>query len=168
MSAISSLNRAVDSIANNTQTPSWTLLRILGSAMFMTHGYGKLFGENAQPFMGGGMTTINIADLVSWPIPMEINALFIAGVVEFFGGLLIAIGLWTHLAAILAAFIMLMAYLTAHLAWFPTLNNGELAAMYFVAFLVIFSFGPGPCSADTWLSVRRQEKRKDRMDANKR
>ena len=162
------INSLFDGSAENSKELTWTLFRVLCAAMFMTHGYGKLFGENAQPFMGGGMTTINIADLVSWPIPMEINALFIAGVVEFFGGLLIAIGLWTHLAAILAAFIMLMAYLTAHLAWFPTLNNGELAAMYFVAFLVIFSFGPGPCSADTWLSVRRQEKRKDRMDANKR
>jgi len=60
-----------------------------------------------------------------------------------------------------------MAYLTAHIAWFPTLNNGELAAMYFVTFLLIFAFGPGRYSADTWLAVRRQEKRKDKMDANK-
>ena len=146
---------------------TWTLFRALSAAMFMTHGYTKLFGESPQPVMGGGMTSINIADLVSWPLPMEINALFIAGVVEFFGGLLILIGLWTHLAALLATFIMLMAYLTAHIAWFPTLNNGELAAMYFVTFLLIFAFGPGPYSADTWLAVRRQEKRKDKMDANK-
>ena len=117
--------------------------------------------------MGGGITTINIAEIASLPIPMEINALFITGVVEFFGGLLILIGLWTHLAALLATFIMLMAYLTAHYAWFPTLNNGELAAMYFTAFLVIFAFGPGPCSADSWLAIWRQEKRKDKMDKNK-
>ena len=101
--------------------------------MFMTHGCAKLFGEGPQPVMGG-MTAINIADLVSWPLPMEVNALFIAGVVEFFGGLLILIGLWTHLLALLATFIMLMAHLTAHIAWFPTLNNGELAAEYFVTF----------------------------------
>lgn len=162
------INSLCGGIAENSKEWTWTLFRVLSAAMFMTHGYDKLFGENPQPYMGSGMTSINIAELVSWPIPMEINALFIAGVVEFFGGLLIAIGLWTHLAAILAAFLMLMAYLTAHLAWFPTLNNGELAAMYFACFLVIFSFGPGPYSADTWLSVRRQEKRKDRMNANKR
>lgn len=154
--------------AENSKEVTWTLFRVFSAAMFMTHGYAKLFGENPQPYMGGGMTTINIADLISWPIPMEINALFIAGVVELFGGALILIGLWTHLAALLATFIMLMAYLTAHLAWFPTFNNGELAAMYFFSFLAIFSFGPGPYSADTWLAVRRQEKRKDRMDANKR
>jgi putative oxidoreductase len=71
------------------------------------------------------------------------------------------------LAALLATFIMLMAYLTAHYAWFPTLNNGELAAMYFTAFLVIFAFGPGPYSADSWLAIWRQKKRKDKMDKNK-
>jgi uncharacterized membrane protein YphA (DoxX/SURF4 family) len=66
--------------------------------------------------MGGGMTSINIADLISLTIPMEINALFITGVVEFFEGLLILIGLWTHITALLATFIMLMAHLTAHTA----------------------------------------------------
>ena len=161
------INSLFEGIADYSKEFIWTLFRILTAAMFMTHGYSKLFGENPQPIMGGGMTTINIADFVSWPIPMEINALFIAGAIEFFGGLLIVLGLWTHLAALLAAFIMLMAYLTAHLAWFPTLNNGELAAMYFACFVAIFAFGPGPYSADTWLSVRRQEKRREKMDANK-
>jgi len=138
------INSLFDGVAENSQEWTWTLFRMLSAAMFMTHGYGKLFGENPQPTMGGGMTSINIADLISLPIPMEINALVIAGVVEFFGGLLILIGLWTHITALLATFIMLMAYLTAHYAWFPTLNNGELATMYFTTFLVIFAFGPGP------------------------
>lgn len=161
------INSLFGGIAEDSKELVWTLFRMLSAAMFMTHGYAKLFGDNPQPYMGGGMTTINIADIVSWPIPMEINALFIAAVVELFGGLLILIGLWTHLAALLATLIMLMAYLTAHLAWFPTLNNGELAAMYFASFLLIFFFGPGPYSIDTWLSVRRQEKRKDKMEAKR-
>jgi putative oxidoreductase len=161
------INSLFDGVAENSQEWTWTLFRVLSAAMFMTHGYSKLFGENPQPTMGGGMTPINIADLISLPIPMEINALFIAGFVEFFGGLLILIGLWTHITAILATFIMLMAYLTAHYAWFSTLNNGELATMYFTAFLVIFAFGPGPYSADSWLAIWRQKKRKDKMDKNK-
>ena len=161
------INSLFDGMAENSKESVWTVFRILASAMFMTHGFSKLFGENPQPPMGGGMTVVNIADLFSFPMPLEINALFIAGVVEFFGGLAILLGLWTHLAALIAAFIMLMAYLTAHPAWFPTLNNGELAAMYFITFLTIFAFGPGPYSLDTWLAVRRQEKRKDKMEANK-
>lgn len=151
-------------MGENLKDFSWLAFRMLSSAMFMTHGFSKLFGETPQPMTGGGMTSINIGELISYPLPMEINALFIAGVVEFFGGALILIGLWTHLAAFIALVIMIMAYLTAHLAWFPTLNNGELAAMYILSYLVIFSFGPGQISLDTWLSVRRQEKRQAKAD----
>ena len=133
--------------------------------MFMTHGFDKLFGENPQPFQDGGMTTINIAEMISLPIPLGINALFIAGVIEFFGGLLILLGLWTRLAAFFAALLMLMAYLTAHLAWFPTLNRGELAAMYFLGYLIIVTVGPGPYSIDSWREIRRQEKRQELLDA---
>lgn len=43
---------------------------------------------------------------------------------------------------------MVMAYLSAHPAWFPTLNNGELAAMYFMVYLCIFAYGPGKFSLD--------------------
>lgn len=33
------------------QAFSWALLRILASAMFVTHGWPKLFGPDAQPFL---------------------------------------------------------------------------------------------------------------------
>lgn len=164
---IDKINSLFEGIAKNSKEWIWTVFRALTAAMFMTHGFSKLFGEDSQPMMGGGITSVNIGELISLPIPMEINALFITGVIEFFGGLLILIGLWTRIAALLAVFIMIMAYLTAHLAWFPTLNRGELATMYIMAFLLIFSFGSGPYSVDTWLSVRQQGKRKNKMDANK-
>ena len=164
---IGRINSLFEGLADNSKELTWTLFRILSAAMFMTHGYGKLFGENPQPFQGGGMTVVNIGELVSFPMPMEINALFLSGVVEVFGGFLILIGLWTHLIALIAAIFMLMAYLTAHLAWFPTLNNGELAAMYMISFMVIFSFGPGFYTADTIFDLRRQKKRQDKMEANR-
>jgi putative oxidoreductase len=106
--------------------------------------------------MGGGMTSINIGELISIPMPFDINALFLAGSIELIGGFLILIGLWVHIAAIVAAFNMLMAYLIAHLAWFPTLNNGELAAMYFFSFLIIFCMEPGSISVDSWLRSRKE------------
>ncbi len=68
-------------LGENLKDTSWLIFRILCSAMFMTHGFGKLFGDNPQPMTGGGMTSINIGELISYPLPMEINALFIAGVV---------------------------------------------------------------------------------------
>ena len=162
----STLNSLIETAAENSKDWSWILFRVLSSAMFMTHGFSKLFGESPQPFMGGGVTSINIGELVSIPMPMEINALFITGVIEFFGGLLILVGLWTHLMALMAAFIMIMAYLTAHLAWFPTLNRGELAAMYIGTYLVLFAFGPGPYSIDAWILAKRQEKDPNKVQDN--
>ncbi len=118
---------------------SWALLRILGSAMFLTHGWPKMFGERAQPFLGG---------MDFFGINLGVNMLWIAGFIELFGGLLLVLGLFTRYMAALAALLMVMAYLAAHPAWFPTLNNGELAAMYFLVYLCIFAFGPGRFSLD--------------------
>jgi putative oxidoreductase len=151
-------------LGDNLRDSSWLIFRLLSSAMFMTHGFGKILSENPQPMTGGGMTSVNIADVITFPMPMDINALYVAGIVELFGGALILIGLWTRLVALITLIIMVFAYLTAHLAWFPTLNNGELAAMYILTFLLLFSFGPGQYSIDTWLSVRRQEKRNSSAD----
>jgi putative oxidoreductase len=70
------------------------------------------------------VTIVNIGELISFPMLFEINALFLAGSVDCFGGMLLALGLWTQLIALFAAFLMLMAYLTSHLAWLSTLNRG--------------------------------------------
>lgn len=143
---MSAIMRTIDGVAVRTRTLTWALLRILSSAMFMTHGYAKLFGANAQPMMGG---------MGFFGIDLGINMLWIAALIEFFGGALLVLGLFTRVAALLAAILMVMAYLTAHAAWFPTLNNGELAAMYFIVYLAIFSQGPGPVSLDAMLFKRR-------------
>lgn len=159
------IGAALASFTEDQQDWTWTLFRVLAAAMFMTHGYAKLFGENPQPMTGGGMTTLNIADTIVFPVPLDINLLFIAGTIELFGGLLILLGLFTQFAAFMAALLMLMAYLTAHIAWFPTLNRGELAAMYFIAFLVIFAFGAGPYSMDSWRAMRREKKQQDKIQS---
>ena len=162
----SRLNRFAGRATEESRETSWTFFRLLVAAMFLTHGYDKLLGENPQEPIGSGMTTLNIADIVSYPIPMDINLLFVSGVVELVGGTLILIGLWTHLISLIALITMTMAYAIAHLAWFPTLNGGELAAMYWAAFLVLFTFGAGPFSVDTWLELRRQDKIQKKMEEN--
>jgi putative oxidoreductase len=139
MSVLTNLDRSVNAIADKCQTAAWALLRILASAMFLTHGWPKMFGENAQPFLGG---------MGFFGIDLGINMLWIAGAIELFGGILLVLGLFTRWVAALAAILMVMAYLTAHPAWFPTLNNGELAAMYFITYFAIFAYGPGKISLD--------------------
>ncbi len=132
--------------------------------MFTSRGYGTLFGDNSQEFQNRGMTTLNIDDLVSFPMPLDINALFLAGCIELIAGALIIIGLWTHIAALIATLEMLLAYLIVHLAWIPTLNGGELATLYFFSFLIVFCVGPGEISLDKFLELRRQEKQKQKME----
>lgn len=160
------LNNLLSRLGENLQDTAWAIFRILVAAMFATHGYEKLLGEEPQQFMGSGMTTLRIGELVSYPVPLDINLLFIAGVIELGGGVLLAFGLWTHIIALLALVSMTLAYLIAHLAWFPTLNGGELAAMYWCAFLALFTFGGGQQSLDAWLTERRQEKRRKKMEAH--
>lgn len=139
-------HRLITAIGDNTQTLSWTIMRVLASAMFITHGWPKLFGDSPQPIIGG---------MDFFGINLGVNMLWIAGVIEVFAGGLVAIGLFTRYMSALAATLMAMAYLAAHPAWFPTFNNGELAAMYFVTYFILFSFGPGKLSLDALLFSRR-------------
>mgnify|MGYP003152690475 CR=1 FL=1 len=53
MSVFQSTNRLINTLGDNLQTLAWTIMRVLSSAMFMTHGWAKLFGERAQPMFGG-------------------------------------------------------------------------------------------------------------------
>ena len=125
------------------QTITWGLLRIgCGVMLVFGHGYGKMFGEKAKPFLGG---------LDFFGIDLGVNMLWVAGFIEFYIGILIILGLFTRPAALLTATLMVMAYLSSHLAWFPTFNGGELATVYFLVFIVIFAYGPGPYSLDARL-----------------
>ncbi|MDX1492289.1 MAG: DoxX family protein [Pseudohongiellaceae bacterium] len=141
-----SILKCFDALGRQCQSLSWAALRVISSLMFMTHGYGKMFGERAQPIFGG---------MDFFGVDVGLNMLWVAGVIEFFGGALLALGLYTRPLALLATILMAMAYLRAHAAWFPTLNNGELAAMYFLTYFSIFAFGPGKFSLDNKLFSQR-------------
>ena len=99
---LSRLNRFASRATEASRESSWTIFRLLVAAMFMTHGYAKLLGDNPAVPVGRGMTRLEIGDLVSYAVPMDINLLFVAGVIELAGGALILIGLWTHLVSLLA------------------------------------------------------------------
>lgn len=134
------INNCMTAYAKKMQLISIDLLRIVSGLMLVVgHGYGKMFGEKAQPFLGG-------RDFFG--IDIGINTLWIAGFIEFYIGILVILGLFTRPAALLTALLMVMAYLSAHAAWFPTFNGGELATVYFLVFTVIFAYGPGPYSLD--------------------
>ena len=83
--------------------------------------------------------------------------LVIGGAVEFIGGLLIMIGLFTSPAAFIASGHMAAAYWIAHAPndIFPILNNGELAALFCFAFLYMSAKGDGIWSLGSLLQDRQ-------------
>ena len=138
----------LDGVAVKLQTVSIDLMRIVsGLMMVVGHGYAKTFGEKVQPFFGG-------KDFFG--IDVGINMLWVAGFIEFYVGILVILGLFTRPAALLTAILMVMAYLSSHAAWFPTFNGGELATVYFLVFMVLFAYGPGPLSLDAILFKKRK------------
>lgn len=115
---------------------TFALFRIVTGLLFMQHGAQKLFG---------------------WLEGNQVESLFsmmgLAGVLEFFGGLLIVLGLFTRPVAFLLSGQMAVAYFTAHApqGFWPTLNGGELAALYAFLFLYFAAHGGGRYSLDALL-----------------
>jgi putative oxidoreductase len=110
-----------------------TLLRIVTGLMFWQHGAQKLFG-----WLGGRQ----VADLTS--------LMGLAGVLEFFGGLLIIIGLFTRPVAFILSGEMAVAYFMAHQprGLWPIENRGEVVVLFSFIYLFFAAHGAGPYSLD--------------------
>lgn len=113
------------------QGESYALLRIVSGFMFSLHGLQKLFG---------------VLDGTVAPVGTQ---MWFAGVIEAAGGIAIALGLRTRIAAFIASGEMAVAYFQVHWplrmdrSFFPILNHGELAALYSFLFLFIAIRGAG-------------------------
>jgi putative oxidoreductase len=119
-----------------------SILRIVTAFLFMQHGAQKLFG-----FLGG----------IPGGTPQLLTLPWITGVLEFFGGLLLLLGLFTRLTAFILSGMMAVAYFKVHArqGFWPLQNRGELAALYCFVFLYLSAAGAGPWSLD---SIRRRGK----------
>jgi len=69
----------------------------------------------------------------------------IGGLIELVGGVLIALGIFTSIAAFIASGEMAVAYFMAHFkdGFWPIQNKGELAVLYCFVFLYIAMRGSG-------------------------
>ncbi len=121
----------------------WTVTRVtFGLCFAFFHGYGKVFGGKMEKFTQG------VASL-GFPFP-EFFA-WCAGLTEFFGGLLIAVGLATRPAAALSAFTMMVA-MYRHRA--DGIASMESAMLFFAVFVFALLHGGGRWSLDRVLNVR--------------
>jgi len=110
----------------------YAVMRIVIGMLFACHGAQKLFGA-----LGG-------QSQLSSPL------MGTAGVIEFFGGVLVCIGLFAGYAAFLASGTMAVAYFMAHASggFWPIVNRGEMAVLYCFIFLYIAAKGSGRLSVD--------------------
>lgn len=115
---------------------SFFLLRVISGALFMMHGAQKILGFPAS-----------MGDL---PTQMVIG-----GWIELLGGALIAVGLFTRIAAFISSGTMAVAYFQFHFKgefdnwhWLPSVNHGEAAVIYCFLFLCFAASGGGRLSLD--------------------
>jgi putative oxidoreductase len=110
---------------------AYAALRVVSGLLFAVHGAQKLFG------VLGGMR------------PPLFSQIGLGGAIEFFGGLLIAAGLFTRGAAFLCSGTMAVAYTQFHWkfaggqSFFPAVNGGEPALVYSFLFLYMACRGSG-------------------------
>ena len=125
------------------QPRALAVLRIVTAYIFMLHGTAKLFGVPHQAMFDN----LPILSLIG-----------LAGVLEFVGGLLLLIGLFTRPVAFVLCGFMAVAYFMAHAsqgyAALPLLNQGDLAVLFCFVFLYFVFSGAGAWSVDA--AIRRR------------
>ena len=116
------------------------VLRIVAALIFMAHGTQKLLGFPVSPGPG----------------PAALSLPWIAGVLELFGGALLALGLFVRPVAFVLSGLMAAAYWIAHApkSFFPVLNGGDAAILYCFVFLFMTAAGGGAWSLDNLLRRR--------------
>jgi putative oxidoreductase len=110
-----------------------SIVRIIAGLLFMEHGAAKLLGFPPT-------TTV----------PAMFGLLWFAGIIELVGGVLVAVGLFTRIAAFIMSGEMAFAYFMAHAPrnFFPMLNGGDAAVLYCFIFLYFAVVGGGSWSLD--------------------
>lgn len=130
----------MNELLNNWSPRILSVLRIITGFLFLWHGSQKLFAfPPPPPQMAGPLTAF----------------MLFAGILEFAGGILILIGLFTRWTSFILCGMMAVAYWMAHglsgKGFLPLMNGGELAVLYCFVFLYFFFAGGGPWSLDSLL-----------------
>ena len=118
-----------------------SLLRFIAGFLMLWHGSQKLFNV---PFSERGAAGDGL--------------MIFTGVIEFFGGILVMIGLGTRWASFLLSGTMAVAYWMAHgtngKGFLPIQNGGELAVIYCFVYFYLFFAGGGELSVDNLLKKK--------------
>jgi putative oxidoreductase len=122
-----------------------SILRIIAGFLLMQHGLQKLFGVLMPPAPTGAPQEHGTFQLLS--------LMGVAGILEFGGGLLLLLGLFTRPVAFILSGMLAVAYFMVHApgGFWPILNRGELAVIYCFVYLYFAVAGGGAWSLDRLL-----------------
>lgn len=136
----------------NDAWTAWTptvlsILRIMAALLILQHGMAKIIGFPYNPRYDG----------LQW-----FSLIWFAGMLELIFGSLLAVGLFTRIAAFILSGEMAAAYFMSHAprAFLPIVNAGELAALYCFVFFFLAFAGPGPWSIDAMMKERIRQTRR--------
>lgn len=117
-----------------------SLLRIVAALLLLLHGASKLLGFPPSPM----------------PMPAVGTLMWIGGMLELVGGLMLLLGILSRPVAFILSGEMAVAYWMVHApqSTFPSVNGGDAAILYCFVFLFIAACGPGPWSFDAMLGRR--------------
>jgi putative oxidoreductase len=124
----------MDGFLGRYATYIYAIFRIVFGFLFMLHGTQLILG---------------------WPPPtkpMQAEGIvYVAGIIELVGGLLIMIGFFSGIAAFISSGTMAVAYFMVHQprGALPIMNEGELSVLFCFAFLYIAARGSGVWSVDS-------------------
>ncbi len=139
--------------------PRWplglALIRLVTGILIARHGLSVFDAEEIR-----GMGTWLANDL---HLPAGLLMAYLAKGTEFFGGLLLAVGLLTRPATALLSITMAVALFGAHAD--TMLTEGQPALLFLLLFGALFCFGPGRWSLDYWLMNRAAPEAPEAPDA---
>ena len=124
---------------NTFQPVALVILRVALAIVFLSHGYPKLAHLRGN------------AQMQSFFVEHGLPAffLYVAGVLEVFGGALILLGLFTRPAALLLAGEMCVAIVKVHMVHgYLAVHDYEFPMIMAAACLALCTIGPGPLSVD--------------------
>jgi len=120
------------------------LLRVVAGLLFLQAGGMKIFDWfGGVPAQFGGH-------------PKMWSQTWIGGVLEFYGGAAILLGVFTRPVAFLLSGEMAVAYFQFHQpnGFWPIQNHGESAVLFCFIFLFFAAYGAGEWSVDAFLRKR--------------
>ena len=121
------------------QAAPWAIavFRIVVGFLFFSHGASSLFGWFAQPYGGD---TVEFGVWPSWW----------AAIIQFVTGAAIILGGGTRVAALIGSGSMAVAYFWKHQpdGLTPIANDGDSAALFCWALLLLVFVGPGALALD--------------------